>query len=180
MYYRRAATAGATYFFTVVTYQRQPAFDTPEAIALLRNAFRTVKANHPFRIEAIAVMPDHLHCIWTLPPGDANFSMRWRLIKSMFSRSCPDRYRRHRNLSRLRKQEQAIWQRRFWEHQIRNEQDFRQHVDYIHYNPVRHGLVDSPRDWPYSSFHRYVKSGRYAADWGCGEPISFKKDIGYE
>lgn len=171
---------GATYFFTVVTYRRQAVFDTPETISLLRDALRVVKTNHPFSIEAIAVLPNHLHCIWTLPSGDADFSTQWRLIKSTFSRSCPDRYKRHRDSARLRKQEQAIWQRRFWEHQIRDERDLRQHVDYIHYNPVRHGLVDSPRAWPYSSFHRHVEGGHYASDWGASEPISFKDNIGHE
>jgi putative transposase len=180
MHYRRANTPGATYFFAVVTYQRQKLFHTPETIAYLRQAFRTVKANHPFTIEAIAVLPDHLHCIWTLPPNDADFSRRWRLIKSTFSRVCPGSYKQCRNNSRLHKQEQAIWQRRFWEHQIRDERDLNQHIDYIHYNPVHHGLVESPKDWQYSSFHQYVKRGEYDIDWGMENRIVFRENIAYE
>jgi len=180
MHYRRATTSGATYFFTVVTYQRQVVFDTSETISLLRHAFRAVKTNHPFSMDAIAILPDHLHCVWTLPPNDADFSMRWRLIKSTFSQSCPDRYKRYRSPARLRKQEQAIWQRRFWENQIRDERDLRQHMDYIHYNPVRHGLVNSPYAWPFSSFRQHVVRGYYDADWGAGDPVLFENSIGYE
>lgn len=180
MHYRRAKTPGATYFFTLVTYQRQNLFHTPETIAYLRQVFRTVKDNHPFTIEAIVVLPNHLHCIWTLPPDDADFSKRWRLIKSTFSRMCPDSYKRYRNASRLHKQEQAIWQHRFWEHQIRDEHDLKQHVDYIHYNPVHHGLARYPKDWQHSSFHQYVKRGEYDANWGMEDRIEFKENIGYE
>ena len=178
MRYRRATTPGATYFFTVVTYQRQKLFHNPQNVSLLRNAFRTVKANHPFDIEAIVVLPDHLHCIWTLPPKDANFSTRWRLIKSTFSRLCPDKHKRQRSTSRLDKKEQAIWQRRFWEHQIRDDQDFRNHCDYIHYNPVHHQLVQSPKAWPYSSFNKYVKRGDYSIDWGSEGSLFFEQDMG--
>jgi putative transposase len=145
MQYRRAKTPGATYFFTLVTYQRQKLFLQPESIALLRQAFHQVKQIHPFDIEAIVVLPDHLHCIWVLPPEDADFSMRWRLIKSQFSRCCPNPYKQQRSASRINKGEQAIWQGRFWEHQIRDETDFAQHVDYIHYNPVKHRLVGTPK-----------------------------------
>ena len=156
MHYRRARTLGATYFFTVVTYNRQPLFNHPETVQLLRQSFHIVKQQHPFDIEAIVVLPDHLHCMWSLPAGDADFSTRWRLIKSHFTRSCPEPYKRARSLSRRHKQEQAVWQRRFWEHQIRDEKDFVRHVDYIHINPVSHGLVKAPIEWPYSSFHRLV------------------------
>jgi putative transposase len=180
MHYRRATTPGATYFFTVVTYQRQKLFQAPETVEYLRHAFRTVKATHPFTIEAIVVLPDHLHCIWTLPPGDANFSTRWRLIKTTFSRACPDPYKHHRNQSRLHKKEQAIWQRRFWEHQIRDEQDLNQHIDYIHYNPVHHQLVKRPSDWQYSSFHRCVDRGECHVDWGTEDVLSFEERIGFE
>ena len=168
MHYRRAKTSGATYFFTVVTYNRQPVFCSDETIALLRQAFHTVKAESPFAIDAIAVLPDHIYSIWTLPEGDADFS----------SLACDAL--KLQSLSRRHKGEQAVWQRRFWEHQIRNEADFDQHVDYIHYNPVKHGLVDAPRDWPYSSFHRYVKDGTYPADWGATEAMEFDEKIGRE
>lgn len=173
MHYRRAKTPGATYFFTVVTHQRQPLFCDTQTIALLRTAFRTVKTNHPFTIDAVVVLPDHLHCLWTLPEADANFSTRWRLIKSEFSRHCPDQYKRQRSKSRQSKGEQAIWQRRFWEHRIQDESDFVQHVDYIHYNPVKHGLVKAPSDWAYSSFHQFVRDGVCAQDWGANESIGF-------
>ena len=180
MRYRRATTPGATYFFTVVTYQRQKLFHDPQNVALLRHAFRTVKANHPFGIDAIVVLPDHLHCMWTLPPGDTNFSTRWRLIKSTFSRSCPAVYKRQRNLSRLDTKEQAIWQRRFWKHQIRDEQDFHKHLDYIHYNPVHHQLAKNPQDWLYSSFHKYVKEGHYEINGGSQDSIYLDTSIDLE
>jgi putative transposase len=166
MRYRRAKTPAATYFFTLVTYQRQHLFHHPDCIQALRQAFFKVKQNHPFTIDAIVVLPDHLHCIWTLPPEDHNFSMRWRLIKSEFTRSCPVQFRRTPSITRQRKREQAVWQRRFWEHQLRDEDDFVRHCDYIHYNPVSHGLVKAPRDWIYSSFHRAVHWGWYTEDWG--------------
>ncbi|MGB3495818.1 MAG: transposase [Elainellaceae cyanobacterium] len=180
MRYRRTTTPGATYFFTVVTYQRQNLFHDTETIATLREAFHTVKLNHPFTIDAIVVLPNHLHCIWTLPPGDADFSTRWRLIKSTFSRHCPQRYKQVRDSSRLHKKEQAIWQRRFWEHQIRDERDFENHVNYIHYNPVHHRFVNRPNDWLYSSFHRYVEMGIYDVDWGSEGVILFEESFGVE
>jgi putative transposase len=180
MHYRRAKTPGATYFFTLVTYQCQHIFHHPDTVQILRDAFRQVKQRHPFIIDAIVVLPDHLHCIWTLPEGDANFSMRWRLIKSAFSRHCPPEYKRERSLSRASKNEQAIWQRRFWEHQIRDEASFSQHVEYIHYNPVHHGLVKAPIDWEYSSIHRFINHGIYAADWGAGNKIGFFPNVGQE
>ncbi len=180
MRYRRAKTPGSTYFFTVVTYQRQRIFQDADAVAVLRAAFGDVKASLPFEIDAIALLPDHLHCILTLPEGDADFSTRWRLIKGKFSRRCPMRYQRGQSESRRRKGEKAVWQRRFWEHQIRDETDFARHVDYIHYNPVRHGLVDAPKDWPYSSFHRAVRQGIYPIDWGSNEAIVFPDSVGHE
>ena len=180
MQYKRAKTPGATYFFTVVTYKRQRLFQYPEMVNLLRQSFRIVKQRHPFTFDAMVVLPDHLHCIWTLPPEDADFSMRWRSIKTAFSRRCPDSYKQPRSTSRVHKGEQAIWQRRFWEHQIQDEQDFVQHVDYIHYNPVRHGLVAAPKDWVYSSFHRYVRDGSYPINWGAEISIGFDVGIGHE
>jgi putative transposase len=180
MEYRRAKTAGATYFFTVVTHNRREFLCIPENIALLRRAFGEVMTNHPFKIEAITILPNHLHALWTLPVGDANFSVRWRLIKSYFSRHCDLTCQGQVSLSRQRKQEKAVWQRRFWEHQIRDEADYIQHVEYIHYNPVKHGLVNAPIDWEYSSFRRYVEAGIYAADWGTNETMAFSQHIGKE
>ncbi|MEG3967025.1 transposase [Microcoleus sp. T2B6] len=180
MQYRRLKTPGATYFFTIVTYQRQRLFSDPEMVELLRAAFRNVIGGFPFTIDAIVVLPDHLHCIWTLPDQDANFSTRWRSIKNYFSRNCPEQYKQTRSVSRLKKGEQAIWQRRFWEHQIRDEVDLANHVDYIHYNPVKHGLVAAPRDWEYSSFHRYVQDGSYSRDWGANVLIEWDNEVGQE
>jgi len=166
MQYRRARITGGTYFFTVVSFRRARIFIEEENIALLREAFRTVMKRHPFFIEAFVLLPDHMHCIWTLPSGDADFSKRWRLIKSYFSRKCDDRYRQRPFSSRIAKKEQAIWQRRFWEHWIQDEHDFINHVEYIHYNPVKHGLVDRPIDWPYSSLHSHIKQGKSDPNWG--------------
>ena len=134
---------------------------------------------YPFKIDAFVLLPEHLHCIWTLPEDDADFSNRWRLVKNYFSRRCQDKFHGNVSVSRQRKGEKAIWQRRFWQHQIRNDRDFAQHVDYIHYNPVRHGLVKAPKDWQFSSFHRYVRDSVYPIDWGI-DPIYFSLDIGME
>ncbi len=180
MEYRRAKTPGATYFFTLVTHNRRKFLCAPENIVLLRQAFRYVMTGHPFKIEAIVVLPDHIHSLWTLPAGDADFSTRWRLIKSYFSHHCATTYQGQVSASRQSKQEKAVWQRRFWEHQIRDEDDFIRHVEYIHYNPVKHGLVNAPLDWAHSSFRRYVEAGRYPADWGAGVAISFPPNVGQE
>jgi putative transposase len=180
MEYRRAKTPGATYFFTVVTHNRRKFLCIPENISLLRQAFRDVMANHPFKIQAIVILPDHLHALWTLPIDDADFSTRWRLIKSHFSRHCRPTYQGQVSASRQRKQEKAVWQRRFWEHQIRDEDDYLQHVEYIHYNPVKHGLVNAPIDWEYSSFQRYVEADLYPADWGASGTVTFSEHIGQE
>ncbi|MGK7882855.1 MAG: transposase [Crocosphaera sp.] len=180
MQYRRAKTPGATYFFTLVTYRRRPILGESENIDLLREAFRYVIKKHPFKIDAIVILPEHLHCLWTLPENDANFSTRWRLIKSYFSRKCRAYYQGNMTLSRTKKGEKAIWQRRFWEHQIRDNRDFINHVEYIHYNPVHHGLVNAPKDWSYSSFHRYVEAGVYDVMWGAEKRLIFDKNIGHE
>jgi putative transposase len=123
-----------------------------------------VRAAHPFDIAAMVVLPEHLHTIWTLPAGDTDYSTRWALIKAGFSRALPKDERI--SPSRRNKGERGIWQRRYWEHQIRDERDFAQHVDYIHYNPVKHGHAQAPRDWAFSSFHHFVRAGILSADWG--------------
>jgi len=161
MRYKRSITPGATYFFTVVTCDRKKLLCHDENPNLLKKAFEIVKTRHPFTIDAIVLLPDHLHCLWTLPPDDNDFSNRWMLIKSMFTRSCHDPFHNALTNSRIAKRERNIWQRRFWEHRIRDDEDRNRHMDYIHYNPVKHGLVNSPVDWRYSSFHRYVKAGVY-------------------
>ena len=180
MRYRRARITGGTYFFTVVTFKRSKSLTQPENVVILRRAFKHVMDNHPFAIDAMVVLPDHLHCIWTLPRGDDDFPMRWRLIKGYFTRNVDERYRHAPFESRTSKREQAVWQRRYWEHMIRDELDFIKHVEYIHYNPVRHGFVKAPKDWEYSSFHRYVKLGKYPLDWGAGEKIGFDEHVGRE
>jgi putative transposase len=171
MQYRRAKAEGGTFFFTVVTYNRAKILTLPHHIPLLRQAFHQVKTSHAFDINAIVVLPDHLHCIWTLPPNDSDFSSRWQQIKATFTRQVSPLYYQKRSASRIHKEEQGIWQRLFWEHQIRDEKDLRQHTDYIYYNPVRHQLVNAPRDWKYSSFHRDVKLGIYAIDWGMEQEL---------
>jgi putative transposase len=174
MEYRRARIAGGTYFFTLVTHHRRRFLCEPDAIALLSQSFRYTKQRHSFEIDAVVILPEHLHCVWTLPEGDSNYSMRWRLIKTFFSRHCGDEIRGEISASRRDKKEQAVWQRRFWEHCIRDEMDWRQHVEYIHYNPVRHGLVKSPKDWEYSSFHRYVREGKYNMMWGSDTSLQIE------
>ena len=160
--YRRYRIDGGTYFFTVNLAERQRSLLT-ERIDTLREAFREVKNAHPFVIDAAVILPEHLHTIWTLPQGHNDFSLRWRQIKSAFSRAI-EKDERISN-SRLRKQERGVWQRRFWEHAIRDEEDFNRHIDYIHINPVKHGYVQRAVDWQFSSFHRYVKLGILPADW---------------
>jgi putative transposase len=156
MQYRRFYQSGARYFFTVVTENRVPLLI--ENIERLRAAFRLCMSRYPFEIEAIVVLPDHLHTIWRLPEGDADFSKRWMVIKRKFSAGLQSPVISD---SKTKKREKGIWQRRFWEHCIRNEDDWRRHVDYIHFNPVKHGYVSKPQDWPYSSFNQAIRKGWY-------------------
>ena len=188
MKYRRTRIKGGTYFFTVVTNRRIKIFKKPSNVQLLREAFKYVNDRHPFKIDAFVILPDHLHCIWTLPHEDADFSKRWRLIKSYFSRKFDlvdwiDKENptvRLDSASRSKKKEKPIWQRRFWEHLIRNDEDFRKHIEYIHFNPVRHGLASSPIDWSNSSFQRYVNKGLYTKEWGARASVEIEESIGYE
>jgi putative transposase len=159
--YRRNFVAGGTLFFTVTLADRASQVLTDHIVAL-RTSIRQTRSSHPFAIDAVAVLPDHLHMVMTLPDGDADYSNRWRLIKRRFTEAVlqsPTSVARHRN------GELALWQRRFWEHTIRNSEDFDRHVDYIHFNPVKHGLVGRVRDWPFSSFHRFVRQGLLPEDW---------------
>ncbi len=160
--YRRNFVPGGSYFFTVNLADRRSRLLTDE-ISLLRAAFRETREAHPFRIDAIVVLPDHLHAIWTLPDGDPDFALRWRLIKAAFSRALPRKEAISR--SRLDKGERGIWQRRYWERTLRDEADFARHADYIHRNPMKHGHVRRVSDWPHSSFHRMVRLGIYPLDW---------------
>jgi putative transposase len=169
--YRRSDIAGASYFFTVNLADRSQSLLT-DNIALLRSAFEYARERHPFAVDAIAILPDHLHAIWTLPGGDSDFSLRWRLIKTVFSRALP--HGESRSDSRQDKGERGIWQRRYWEHLIRDEADFSRHVDYIHINPVKHGLVSRVTDWPHSSFHRFVRAGILPKDWAGGDRMNWE------
>ncbi|MCH8964118.1 MAG: transposase [Planctomycetes bacterium] len=167
--YRRAFVAGATFFFTVVTNFRKPILRGPQAVEALRFAFADVRRNHPFDIDATVILPDHLHCIWTMPPDDDDFAMRWRLIKGQFTRRYLQRGGSETALSQSRRRhnERGVWQRRYWEHLIHDDQDLDMHMDYIHYNPVKHGLAECPHHWPFSSFNKWVERGAYEPDWCC-------------
>ena len=169
MRYRRAFIPGGAFFFTVVTERRRPLLASANAVEVLRRAMRAVRATRPFEVDAMVVLPDHLHCIWTLPPDDADFATRWRLVKTWFTKHCDPALRAVPNRARVTKRGQAVWQHRYWEHLLRDEADFVRHVEYIHYNPVKHGHAAAPMDWPYSSFRRYVEAGVYPADWGRSE-----------
>ncbi|MBM9614747.1 transposase [Desulfobulbus rhabdoformis] len=166
--YRRSDATGGTFFFTVVTYRRRRLFDSLEARNILGKVVRETREACPFVIDAWVLLPDHLHCIWTLPPGDSDFSMRWSRIKSTFSKRCKHLFHVEAwmNASRKKTRELTIWQRRFWEHQITCDRDYRIYMDYIHYNPVKHGWVKQVVDWPFSTFHRQVRLGNYSPDWG--------------
>ncbi len=142
--YRRATAAGASYFFTVNLLERQNNDLLVQEIDLLRKTVKRVKELHPFHIDAWVVLPEHIHAVWTLPPDDSNYSQRWRLIRSLFSHALP--LQESRSLVQIQRGERGIWQRRFWEHQIRDDIDFDRHVDYAHINPVKHGLVARAAD----------------------------------
>lgn len=162
--YRRAYLPGGIYFFTVVTFNRVPVFTDENRVEALRQAFRKVKATRPFEIDAMVILPEHLHCIWRMPEGDADYSSRWREIKKASSRQI--------STATNARNERMVWQRRFWEHAIRDEEDWRRHVDYIHYNPVKHGLASSPGEWAWSSFDNAVRKGWYEQTWGDREPAT--------
>ncbi|MFC3107123.1 transposase [Undibacterium arcticum] len=177
--YRRANIRGGAYFFTVNTLRRMPILTELTMRAALRDAIAQTRLSHPFTIDAWVLLPDHLHCIWTLPQGDANFSARWSMIKRLVSQRCGAEFgAADLSASRASRKETGIWQRRFWEHQIRDDNDFSRHVDYIHWNPVKHGLVTRAIDWPYSTFHRYVAGGMYLTDWGLSEATEFANNLG--
>lgn len=191
--YKRARH-GNTYFFTVVTYKRSKILCIDSCVNALREIIKEVQAAYPFKIEAFVLLPDHIHCIWKLPDGDMDYSMRWGLIKKEFTKRVRSvvgtllKYNKndftgqaaHPTKSRARHREGMIWQRRFWEHQIKDDNDFRAHCDYVHYNPVKHRLVNAPKDWPHSTFNRYVRDGLYDPQWGAGHEMVFDDSIGNE
>ena len=166
MDYRRIWKPGGTYFFTVNLLQRNNNALLVEEIELLRQVVAKVKGRCPFIIHAWVVLPDHIHCVIELPPNDQDFSLRWRLIKQGFSKALPTH--EYRSDVRINRGERGIWQRRYWEHLIRDEADFHAHLDYVHINPLKHGLVQRVIDWPYSTFHRYCQRGLYPIDWCDG------------
>jgi len=173
-HYRRPDVGGAIYFFTVVTYERQPILTLPPMRQALREALTLTATERPFVTIAMVLLPDHLHCLWQLPEHDADFGTRWRLIKARATRAVAalGLGLADGGPSRARRREHTVWQRRFWEHLIRDDDDFRRHADYIHYNPVKHGYVRRPDAWPYSTFAKFVRRGWYGPDWGAAEPES--------
>jgi len=161
--YQRAHVPGGTFFFTVAIADRTDDLLVRE-VDRLRQAYRSVTERYPFETLAICILPDHLHAMWSLPEGDADFSSRWSLIKAGFSRGLTSPGAK--SARQLSKREKGLWQRRYWEHAIRDERDYVRHLDYIHFNPVKHGLVSRVCDWPHSSFHQYVARGELPQDWG--------------
>jgi len=174
---RRLYIDGGTYFFTVVMQHRRPILCHAQMRKALRNAIQKVRIDRPFNIIAWVLLPDHLHTIWTLPENDSDYSTRWRLVKGSVSHHVKDilDVKKERTLNQIRKQESGLWQHRFWEHTIRDEADLEKHFDYIHFNPVKHGLVEIPSDWKWSTYHKYVKQGFYN-----NERQPFDRDIDAE
>jgi putative transposase len=178
--YRRLQTKGGTFFFTVVTFRRQPILTAEAVRQALREGIHRARQSLPFKIEAWVLLPNHLHAIWTLPPEDNNYAARWAIIKREVSKCCGRQFSIPENLSdsKQKRQESGIWQRRFWEHQIRDDLDFQRHMNYLHWNPVKHGYVRKLADWPFSSFHRLAAEGIYPPDWG-GDSIDEAEAINF-
>ncbi|HET7371575.1 MAG TPA: transposase [Gammaproteobacteria bacterium] len=164
--YRRVYIERGMYFFTLVTYQRRPHFANPNNVNLLRDSIRHVRSKRPFDLFAIVILPDHLHCIWQFSDADVDYSIRWQMIKTRFTR-----------MSELPK---PVWQPRYWEHAIRDDDDLRRHLDYIHYNPVKHGYAKAPGDWRWSSFSKFVRQGWYVPDWGGVVDVKAILDLNFE
>ncbi|WP_026602894.1 REP-associated tyrosine transposase [Methylomonas sp. 11b] len=167
--YRRYRIPGGTYFFTVNLLERHSNDLLVRHIDTLREVVRHTRKRWPFHIDAWVVLPDHLHCVWTLPQGDEDNANRWRVIKQAFSKALPAT--ENRSASRIARGERGIWQRRFWEHMITDEADYAAHIDYCHINPLKHGLVKHVNDWPYSTFHHYVALGLYPPDWASAPAL---------
>jgi len=170
--YRRNYVPGGTYFFTVVTHWRRPILTSPLGRKCLRDAIKTVRNERPFDLTAIVLLPDHLHAVWVLPRGDADYSTRWSHLKSEFTRSylAAGGTEAERSESHEKQGERGIWQRRFWEHTCEDEADLKRLVDYVHWNPRKHNLVQRVKDYRWSSFHRLVRLGEYDEDWGGTDP----------
>ena len=170
--YRRWRVAGGTYFFTLTTAGRRKILTTERARLLLRSSINRQRAKRPFQVIAFVLLPDHLHTVWQLPAGDDDYSTRWSGIKEDFTRHYLQTggAEAWTSASRRQKRERGVWQRRFWEHTCRDEDDLKRLVDYIHWNPCKHRLVTRIRDYPWSSFHRFVREGEYDEDWGSIDP----------
>jgi putative transposase len=173
-HYRRNYVPGATYFFTVVTYGRARILTSEVSRQILRTAFLNQKKFRPFTIDAIVLLPDHLHAVWKLPPGDSDYSIRWNKIKYSFTDEYLANGGAEQRVTKAQnaREERGVWQRRFWEYTVRNEDDMKRCIDYVHWNPIKHGLVDRVIEYPWSSFHRYVALGEYEPGWGtagCAE-----------
>lgn len=173
-HYRRNRVAGGTYFFTVKLANPKLRLLT-EHIDLLREAYAHVQKRYPFETVAICILPNHLHAVWTLPESDDDYSLRWRLLKTRFSSHFGAA--KQRSASKQKRHEKGIWQRRFYEHTIRNDEDLSRCVDYVHFNPVKHGWARQVKGWPYSSFHRFVQTGKLPADW-AGSAVIADMDFG--
>ena len=172
--YLRVYVPGGTYFFTVVMYRRQPILTSDAGRRCLRDAFRSVRSQWPWNVVALVLLPDHLHTVWTLSAGDADYSLRMQKIKERFTKAflSTGGCEVTPTAAERRYGRRGIWQPRFWEHAVRDERDLKRCVDYAHWNPVKHGLVGRVVDYPWSSFHRYVRLGEYTADWGTCDPCS--------
>jgi putative transposase len=172
--YRRNYVPGGTYFFTVVTALRRPILTTDFGRVCLREAMMQIKAKLPFTIFAIVLLPDHFHSVWTLPRGDTDYSTRWRQIKERFTRLYLEGKGSEVfvSASRRNKGERGVWQRRFWEHTVRDEEDLKRCVDYVHWNPCKHKVAGRVKDWPWSTFHRFVEQGEYDCTWGDTDPCA--------
>lgn len=171
--YRRYYVAGGTYFFTVKTAWNAPIFRAETNVRMLGSVLREMKERWPVEVVAIVLLPDHLHTIWTLPTDDVDYPKRWGWLKKEFTKQYLAQGGREQSCSESkdRDRRRGVWQRRYWEHMIRDEADLEAHFDYIHWNPVKHGYVQCVVDWPHSSFHRFVNCGHYPANWGTGDII---------
>jgi putative transposase len=173
MNYRKPPVQGNAYFFTVATHDRSPFLCTVETVSLLGDAFRYAMNEHPFEVDAFVLLPDHLHCVWRLPQGDRDLSSRWKSIKKYFARHYKTQEQPELVTSKKGKTEPTFWQDRFLDCAISDEADVSRYIESIHYDPVKHGHAEAPKDWQYSSFQRYVRNGQYEAEWGCGEKLEF-------
>ena len=170
--YRRNYVPGGTFFFTCVTYRRRPILATDLGRRCLRAAIKTVRREHKFSIVAVVLLPDHLHTVWTLPPGDDAYPLRWMRIKEEFTNQwlAGGGTELAQTESRIKHRQRGVWQKRYWEHTVRDEDDLKRCVDYTHWNPRKHGLVPRVRDWKWSSFDRFVRAGEYGVNWGGNDP----------